>query len=249
MPTASSRLRSAKASACPRRTDPALAAPRASTTSPYDRPVSIAQRERLALADLLAELGPDAPTLCAGWDTRMLAAHLVVRERRPDTTPGVAVRALGGWTEKVQRQYARRPYDELVDLVRSGPGWISPFALPGADRFFNTTEYAVHHEDVRRAQPDWRPRPLPPQVQSALWRAVRARAPLALRGVDSGVVLCRADEVGTCVTVKGGAHTVTLTGEPMELLLYLFGRGAHARVDVTGDDAAIAALEAASLAV
>ena len=39
--------------------------------------------ERLALADLMAEVGPDAPTLCGGWTTRDLAAHLLLRERRP----------------------------------------------------------------------------------------------------------------------------------------------------------------------
>ena len=42
------------------------------------------QSERKALADLLAALGPDAPTLCTGWETRDLAAHIVLRERRPD---------------------------------------------------------------------------------------------------------------------------------------------------------------------
>ena len=68
--------------------------------------MSIASRERAALADLLVELGPDAPTLCAGWDTRDLAAHLAVRERRPDATPGVAVPALAGWTERVQTGYS-----------------------------------------------------------------------------------------------------------------------------------------------
>ena len=35
----------------------------------------LAQRERTALADLLEELGPDAPTLCAGWSAIDLATH------------------------------------------------------------------------------------------------------------------------------------------------------------------------------
>src|ERR1700754_3004842 len=38
--------------------------------------------ERQKLADLFASLGPDAPTMCTGWATRDLAAHLVIRERR-----------------------------------------------------------------------------------------------------------------------------------------------------------------------
>lgn len=44
-----------------------------------------AKRERLLLADLLEAAGPDAPTLCEGWNARDLAAHVVVRERRART--------------------------------------------------------------------------------------------------------------------------------------------------------------------
>jgi uncharacterized protein (TIGR03085 family) len=211
---------------------------------------SIARTERLALADLLAELGPEAPTLCAGWDTHALAAHLVVRERRPDATPGLAVPALRRWTRSVQAGYERRPYAELVELVRTGPGRLSPFALPGVDRYLNTTEYVVHHEDVRRAQPGWAPRRLPPKVQDALWTAVRTRAALALRSVDAGVVLRRSDDTAhSSVVAAKGDTTATITGEPLELLLFLFGRGDHARVEITGDPTALAALEAASLRV
>ncbi|MFN7150135.1 MAG: maleylpyruvate isomerase N-terminal domain-containing protein, partial [Microthrixaceae bacterium] len=45
--------------------------------------VNHAQIERRQLCDLFDELGPDVPTLCEGWTARDLAAHLVVRERRP----------------------------------------------------------------------------------------------------------------------------------------------------------------------
>ena len=50
-------------------------------------------RERRELCDLFEELGPDAPTLCEGWTTDDLAAHLVVRERNPTAGPGIL---LGG---------------------------------------------------------------------------------------------------------------------------------------------------------
>src|ERR1700735_4322129 len=49
----------------------------------------LAQQERATLCDLLVELGPDAPTLCEGWTTADMAAHLVVRERRPDSGTGL----------------------------------------------------------------------------------------------------------------------------------------------------------------
>jgi uncharacterized protein (TIGR03085 family) len=222
---------------------------RSVTGSPYDRLVSIARTERLALADLLAELGPDAPTLCTGWDTRDLAAHLVVRERRPDAAAGIVLPALRRRTGSVQDDYRQRPYAELVELVRNGPGPLSPFALPGADRFLNTTEYVIHHEDVRRAQPGWAPRELPAKVQDALWSAVRGRAPLALRKVRAGVVLRRTDATVPPLVGAKGEPVATVSGEPLELLLFLFGRRDHARVDISGDAAARAALEAASLAV
>ena len=210
---------------------------------------SIASRERAALADLLADLGPDAPTLCEGWATRDLAAHLAVRERRPDATPGVAVRALSPWTERVQAGYAERPYDELVDLVRTGPGRLSPFAVPGMDKLFNTTEYAVHHEDVRRAQPGWAPRDLPRKVQDALWQVVRSRAVLALRRAGCGVVLRRSDAPRSTVVAAKGEPVATVSGEPMELLLYVFGRREHAVVEITGPAEARRALDATSLDV
>jgi uncharacterized protein (TIGR03085 family) len=211
---------------------------------------TLARTERLALADLLDEIGPDAPTLCGDWTTRDLAAHLVVRERRPDATPGVAVKALAGWTEQVQGSYAERPYEELVDLVRTGPGRMSPFALPGADKLFNTSEYAVHHEDVRRAQRGWTPRELPERVQDSLWKVVTSRAPLSLRGIEATVELRRSDKPRAHPSSHGsGSSTVTLSGEPMELLLYLFGRREHAQVVLGGDADAIAALEQHSLSV
>jgi uncharacterized protein (TIGR03085 family) len=211
---------------------------------------TLARTERLALADLLVEVGPDAPTLCGDWTTRDLAAHLVVRERRPDTMPGIAVQAMSGWTEQVQDSYAERPYEDLVELVRTGPGRLSPFALPGADTMFNASEYAVHHEDVRRAQRGWTPRDLPVRVQDSLWKIVTSRAPFSLRGVDATVELRRSDKPRAHPSSHGkGASTVTLTGEPMELLLYLFGRRAHAQVVVGGDADAIAALEQHSLSV
>lgn len=208
---------------------------------------SIARDERAALADLLSALGPDAPTLCEGWDTRDLAAHLVVREGRMDAAPGLVLRPLAGHLDHVTRSYAAKPYDELVARVRKGPPALSPFRLPRVDPLLNTTEFFVHHEDVRRAQPGWAPRPLPAAVENALWRAVRARGPIAFRRTECGVVLQRSG--GESFVARSGEPAVTLTGEAQELLLYLFGRRDHARVSVSGPAAALEALRRASLRV
>src|SRR4051812_32989801 len=64
--------------------------------------------ERAALADLMAALGPDAPTLCTGWTTRDLAAHLIVRATRPDAAAGIMLAGLAGYTKRVQDRVAGR---------------------------------------------------------------------------------------------------------------------------------------------
>src|SRR3712207_3175647 len=145
--------------------------------------------ERQALADALADAGPDAPTLCEGWTTADLAAHLVVREQRPDTGPGVLVPAFSPWTERVRTRYARRPYEELVESIRSGPARTSWAALPGVDASLNLAEHFVHCEDVRRAVPGWEPRELPESRQRAFWRILEARGHAFFRRIPVGVTL------------------------------------------------------------
>ncbi|MFD8704190.1 TIGR03085 family metal-binding protein [Kitasatospora sp. NPDC059648] len=198
--------------------------------------------ERHRLAELLTAAGPDAPTLCAGWTTRDLAAHLVVRERRADAAPGIRVGALAGWTRRVQDGYAERPYEELVRLFRAGPPVCSLFALPGADEAANTVEYFVHAEDVARAGDDWTAQPVPPGRAEALWR----RLPLLARfeaGRRSPVRLTLARPDGRSVTVgPAGAHAVRLTGEPAELVLFAYGRGARTALTVDGPPEAVEAL-------
>jgi uncharacterized protein (TIGR03085 family) len=196
---------------------------------------SLAVHERRALADLLAELGPDAPTCCAGWSTAHLAAHLVVRDRRPDAMPGYALEMvpglarLGGWAHRVEdAARTRHSYPDLVHLVRSGaPRW-SPLTWPGLDKF-NVPEFAIHHEDVRRAQPGWAPRELPGAVQDQLWSPVTLYARRAAG--RRGVVLRRSDRPGVETRIGAGGRTVE--GEPLELLLWASGRRDVARVTVS----------------
>ncbi len=110
-------------------------------------PPSLAQQERTALCDLFVERGSDAPTLCEGWFTADLAAHLVVRERRPDSGPGLVWPPLAGYTDKVRRSVRdRMPWGKLVETVRRGP----PLLLRPFDGPMNTVEFFIHVEDVRR---------------------------------------------------------------------------------------------------
>ena len=150
-----------------------------------------AQDERTAICDLLAELGPDQPTLCAGWQTADLAAHLVLREHRPDAGAGVLGGPLAGYTRRVQRSLlARTSFQGLIELIRTGPPRLSLFGLPGMDQRLNFVEYFVHHEDVRRAQPGWQPRQLGADMADELWHRLR-QARLFLFRAPVGVELVR----------------------------------------------------------
>ena len=200
--------------------------------------------ERLALAALLEETGPDAPTLCAGWQTRDLAAHLVVRERRPDAALGMIGGPVAGYTARVQQGYLdRHPYPELIGIFRSGPPRLSPFAIPGADEAANTVEYFVHHEDVRRAAEGWTERELPPGLSDALWKRLKSSR-LFLRGAPTGVALARADSSAPAIIAKHAPDCVTVTGTPAELTLWSMGRASAANVAFEGPDDAIARLRA-----
>ncbi|MEU9569660.1 TIGR03085 family metal-binding protein [Streptomyces massasporeus] len=199
-----------------------------------------AKRERLLLADLLETAGPDAPTLCEGWTTRDLAAHVVVRERRPDAAGGMLIKQLAPRLEKVMAEYTDKPYEELIQLIRTGPPRFSPFSLKPVDEASNIIEFYVHTEDVRRAQPDWSPRDLDPVFQDALWSRLERTARLMGRGVPTGLVLRRPD--GQTAVAHRGTPVVTVTGEPSELVLFSYGRQSAAKVDLDGDENAIAKL-------
>lgn len=201
--------------------------------------MGLAADERHALSDLFDELGPDVPTLCEGWQAKDLAAHLVLRDRRPDAAAGIQVKALSGHMERVQQTIAAKPWAEVVRLVRTGPPMLSPFRIPGIEDLVNGAEYFVHHEDVRRAQSDWEPRPSDQARDEALWRAVRMAGRLVYRRSPVGVVLRRTGGAEVAeVTAKRGPDTVTIEGEPGELLLNAFGRSA-VRLSFNGDERSI----------
>jgi uncharacterized protein (TIGR03085 family) len=202
--------------------------------------MTLAAGERRELCDLLDQLGPDAPTLCKGWATRDLAAHLVVRERRPDAMPGILLPVLAGYTARVQRSVAQRPWVDIVDLVRDGPPLWSPYGLPGLGDKLNTMEFFVHHEDVRRARPGWEPRPADSRRAAALWALLGPAARVLYRHSPVGVVLRTPD--GLERTVRGGARSVILVGSPEELTLHAFGR-AQTEVDIDGDQVDVAGLQ------
>jgi uncharacterized protein (TIGR03085 family) len=182
------------------------------------------QRERHALSDLFVVLGPKAPTLCEGWQSADLAAHLVLREHRLDAGPGMVTKRppFGPWTDQLTRRLRdSTPWEVLVQRVHSGP----PALLRPLDPQINTVEFFVHHEDLRRAQPSWEPRELAADDEDLLWARLRPLARFARRRP------CRLEPAGRAsLEFRGGGPVVK--GTVGEILLWLMGRETAARVEL-----------------
>ena len=203
----------------------------------------LARIERDALCATFTELGPQAPTLCSPWNAADLAAHLVVRERRPDLAPGIWLPALAARTDRGMREYAAKPWPELVGLVRSGPPAWSPARVSALDDTLNFVELFVHHEDVLRGDETPGPRrDLPARESAALWKALTRSARLMFRRSPVGVVLETPDGKRAQARTVSGRDTVVLRGAPAELLLAAYGRRRVAQVEEVGDEADIRAL-------
>jgi len=200
---------------------------------------TLAHQERMTLCDLFVELGPDAPTLCEGWLTTDLAAHLVVRERRPDSGPGLVWPPLAGYTKKVRQSVRdRTPWAKLVETVRRGP----PLLLRPFDGPMNTVEFFIHVEDVRRARAGWEPRRISPELTDVLWARVGPGG-MAKR-VPATVVIT---SPGRSDKERGTGPRVTLAGDPGELVMFSAGRQGAAKVEISGDAALVADLRTAPL--
>ncbi|SBS75795.1 conserved hypothetical protein [uncultured Mycobacterium sp.] len=202
--------------------------------------MSVAQRERAALVAALREVGPDAPTLCSGWDARDLAAHLMVREYRIDAAPGILIPRFAAHTARVQDDVAEHTeWDDLVNKVAAGPPVYSPLKL--VDSVANVAEMFIHHEDIRRAQPNWEPRSLESDLTGKLRRTLQMMARLTLSKMPARVQLRTPD--GETVLTAGRGPAVTVTGPPEELLLFSTGR--LARVDYSGEPEVVHAVQEA----
>jgi uncharacterized protein (TIGR03085 family) len=204
-------------------------------------------RERAELTDLFVAKGPDAPTLCEGWSTLDLAAHLVIRETDPRS--GLAI--LGGdrfatLERKLMDRARAQGYERLVERLRSGPPAV-PWRVPGLRPLLNFNEWFVHHEDVRRANGEG-PRTDRPDLDEALWTNVGRMGRLMLRRVKGTGVALEAPGFGE-VPARGDGPAVRIVGGPQELTLYLSGRRSAARVEISGPDDARARLDEARLGI
>ncbi len=209
--------------------------------------MNYAQRERAQLCDLFLEVGPDAPTLCGDWTTRDLAAHLVVREGRPDAALGILLKPFEAHGEKVRLAAADQPWEDLVAKVRKGPPWYSVMKPGPIDKLVNTLEFFVHHEDVRRAQDGWTPRELEPQEDEELFTILRRTGKMLVKPAPCGVSFKAPER--EAIIAKPGTPMVVLNGTPSELVMFAEGRQAHSNVDLVGDTDMAAKLQSAKFGI
>jgi uncharacterized protein (TIGR03085 family) len=192
-----------------------------------------AHEERLALADALLAAGPDAPTVCEGWQTRDLAAHIVLRERRPDAALGILLTPLHGHLQQVQDKLAAEDYVALVGKVRF-PQALSLVRIEALEEAMNLVEFFIHHEDIRRGSSGWTPRDLPADYEGALRKRVRASAKLSARRF-AGTVEVHTPGLEPFEAGAGGER-LEVRGAPGELLLFFTGRQRVAKVEVSGPE-------------
>lgn len=231
-------------------------ADRTSGTTP-GRDFTAASRD--ALVEALLSAGPGRPTLCEGWNTEHLAAHIVLRESSP-LVAGLLFPPLARSLErrtKALGDSASAPdaYQRLTERVAAGPrpaarfrggartartagssgGIIGRLKDSGAARkaaqATNLLEFFVHTEDVRRAQDRWAPRHLADDYADALFAEFTRRARLMYRSEPTGIVLARS--TGQRVVARPAPRdgsSQTIAGPAGELVMHGFGRRGHALV-------------------
>ena len=172
--------------------------------------------ERAGLADLLDDLTPAewaAPSLCAGWRVRDVAAHLTLSHMPPATAVVEALRARGNYDRMVHDSAVRQaalPCDEFPRRLRAmvGSRRKVPFVAP----LVPLLDVLVHGQDI--ARPIGRPRPMPPRAAAAAADHVWSMGwPFHARRRLSGLRLSATDaswSVGDGLPVEGPISALLL---------------------------------------
>jgi uncharacterized protein (TIGR03085 family) len=137
------------------------------------------------------------------------------------------------WTARLQDGLRDTlTWEDLVSHVRTGP----PRPMRPLDRWINTIEYFVHHEDLRRAQLGWQPRELSSLEETALWRSLgyTKYGPMlmsALPRYTPPAVRLEAPGQGPILLSNRRAGPV-VRGPVGEVVMWVLGRKAAAQVEV-----------------
>lgn len=187
----------------------------------------IIEAERRSLADLLEGLTPEqweAPSLCAEWRVRDVAAHLsLVSEPPPAARVLALVVKAGGNFHRLNRDASRdRARWEPGDIVRSLRSHAASRKIPVVSNWQNVLfDVLVHGQDV--AVPLGLERPMDPEAARVaadrVWtmgwpfHAPRRLAGLRLEATDTEWSVGQGDMVSGPIR----AHLLALTGRPAAL--------------------------------
>ncbi|WKD61423.1 hypothetical protein CCICO_07015 [Corynebacterium ciconiae DSM 44920] len=204
--------------------------------------MSFSQSERHDLAELFKKVGPNAATLCEGWTTKDLAAHLLARETNVKAAGGIVIPQLAeAHDDAVEQLLADKGYEVIVKEWQAGP----PTLLKPFDLVMNTAENFVHHEDVRRAQEGWTKRELSTEDEHELYKVAKTlgRTMISSKGAAVACVPATSElsrfVVGDKKKVASAEdQVVTVIGDIGEILLWLFGR-TEVEVRILGDESLV----------
>ena len=129
---------------------------------------------------------------------------------------------------EIQRIKQQFSYAGLVEEIRTGPASFRCMPTDAREDYRHSLgEYFVHTEDVRR--PNRLPRQeISPALAEALWQRLRAASPL-LHPLASWEF--RTPQGGSG-RIGRGRITKRITGEPGELMMWVYGRSDAARVEI-----------------
>jgi uncharacterized protein (TIGR03083 family) len=182
-----------------------------------DRLAAAVAGEYLALADLLEGAGPavwDAASLCEGWRTREVVAHVTMPARYDGPAFMAELEAAGGDFTKLSDTVAARdgalPETKLLDGLRSET--LHAWQPPGGGMQGALTHCVIHSLDITEAVP--LARRVPDDRVGAVLGAIAGAGGADLFGVDLSGIELRADDVdwsyGSGAPVTGPAQVLAL---------------------------------------
>ena len=181
--------------------------------------------ERARLADLYADLRPDqwsAPSLCAGWRTREVVAHVTLPYRHSSVRVLRGIAAARGrfdlFADRIAREDTARHSDaELLAALRDNV--TNPWRPPGGGQAGALSHDVIHGLDVTEAL--GLPRPPADRVRSVIVGA----GPRALRYFGTDLTGLRLVATDTDLSLGEGPEVVELPA--VDLLLRVSGRSAN----------------------
>jgi uncharacterized protein (TIGR03083 family) len=173
--------------------------------------------EYLALADLLETAGPqvwDAPSLCEGWRTREVVAHVTMPVRYPGPAFMAELEAAGGDFTRLSNTVAARDGalapERLLEDLRSEA--LHRWQPPGGGLDGALTHCVIHGLDIVESVPLSRRVP-DARIERVLSLVADPAAP-SVFGTDLASVELRADDLdwsrGSGVPVVGPAQALVL---------------------------------------